>query len=266
METLKHLEITSDFHQAWLTAVRAVEAACRVVVEERDIEFWWLRAHLNQPLIEHLAFGLGNQIFFCRVLPAEDTGVPISSNGAVEEYAKKCGALSCALPVERDQEGGWRIVSPDPKVPMFTGEDFEPLLLEQALTQDLIEMSDWEISDWAVNVVVDHVMKEFEIERRSELNYQSTADCDPQIWFVTKEGFRHYVVVRAARYPELRAPMPENISELAEIDEGKGFFASVSFVNADGLKDDPEIGYRPPPDFLYRGGSVHVVFNGLEKI
>mgnify|MGYP006085005491 CR=1 FL=1 len=269
MKNIEHQTLTADFFEAWKLAIQTVISIAEPLARKEKVSFKLLRDHLNQPFIEHFSFVFGNQIFFCCIVTDESTGVGLTSPESLKDYAKECGAIPCLFPLVRTDDGSWKPHTPD--IPLHyideTG-DFEPLLLASAISNDLIGMSDWEISDWAINIVVEHVLEEFNIEDKQEVNYQSTTGIYPQIWFKDKNGIIYYIVVCAVRFPETEALKPNNIAQICSIsnERGRGFFASVSFAQADGFKSQPALGYRPPAEFIYRGCSTRVRFDGLENL
>jgi len=269
VENIPHQTLTANFFEAWKLAIQTVISNAVPLSEKKNVHFSMLRDHLNQPFIEHFSFGLSNKIFFCCIQTDEDTGVSITPTDMLYKYALECGAIPCLFPLTKSVDGAWKPYTPDNPLHFITANgDFEPLELSYTISEGLVEMSDWEILDWSVSIVVDHIMDKFDIKNRHEINYQSTTGIYPQIWFKDKTGTLNYVVVSAVRYPKMDAPKPENIEEICKFANltGNGFFASVSIAQADGFKSDPGIGYRPPAEFIYRGCGVHVNFKGLEKL
>lgn len=266
---IKHQTLTSDFFEAWKCAVQTTIAFAAPQAKQENVDFRLIRDHLNQPFIEHFSFGFGNQLFFCCIYTDEDCGVMSTSSEALRTYATECGAIPCLLPLSRTADGGWEPSFPEsPLLGITETGDLGVINLPSLISEDLIELTDWELGDWAVGIVVEHVMKEFNIANRHELNYQSTTGIYPQIWFQDEHGAIRYVVFSAIRYPAKEAPMPDNIDEIRSIADqrGTGFFASVSFAQSDGFKENPGIGYRPPPEFIYRTCPVAVNFTGLQKL
>jgi len=269
MENIEHKTLTADFFEAWKLAIQTVISTALPLSKQKNVHFSMLRDHLNQPFIEHFSFGFSNQIFFCCIQTDEDTGVRPTSTAALCKYARECGAIPCLIPLTKSDDGTWKAYTPDYPLHFIDDDgDPQPLDLSSVISEGLVGMSDWEILDWSVNIVVDHIVDKFDIKNRHEINYQSTTGIYPQIWFKDKTGSVNYVVVSAVRYPKMDAPKPENIEEICEFSNltGKGFFASISIAQADGFKEDPGLGYRPPIEFIYRGCGAHVNFKGLEKL
>lgn len=96
-------------------------------------------------------------------------------------------------------------------------------------------MTDWELQDFAVQIVRDHLEK----AGRKLMSWQGNPSVDPSIWFVGDEG-PEWVVVRAARYPKANTVPPENWQQIADRCARIariGHFASVSVANADDAFD-----------------------------
>jgi hypothetical protein len=123
---------------------------------------------------------------------------------------------------------------------------------------ELIEMTDWELQDFAVQVLRDRLRS----SGRELMSAQGNPEVDPSIWFVGDSG-HEWVVVRAVRYPTLVAEIPTNWSRIAQhcARTGKaGHFASVGVANADEAFD-PSGSVAPMP--LWRGHGMIVRFAGL---
>jgi hypothetical protein len=138
----------------------------------------------------------------------------------------------------------------------LTGAPVEPLEL---VSDEKIEMTDWEVQDMAVQVVRNNL-----IEQGYQLmSWQSNPDVDPSIWFVGESKAPEWVVVRAVSYPEKQARQPDNwesiaaqCARLSKI----GHFASVALVSADQPFESDDEDAVP----LWRGYGMYVRFTGLE--
>lgn len=133
-----------------------------------------------------------------------------------------------------------------------TGKLVDPVTM---ITDDPIEMTNWELQDFAVQVVRDWLSR----QGRQLMSWQSNPEVDPAIWFIGDSG-PEWVVVRGTRFPERAAPRPGNLAgierQCARIGQ-KGHFASVAVCCPDTLMTDER---------LLRGHGMNVVFSGLEPI
>jgi len=238
---MARLHLGPAFVEAW--------SAAGMHLEEHGVgDVRWLRAHLNQPLIEHLSFRLGNQLFFIWVLvPGE-----LSFDGGLRELflnaAAAASAHPCVLRMRLASRGfepvlpGWGLSD------AVTGELVDPRAL---VTAEEIEMTDWELLDFGIQIVRDSL----ESEGATEISWQSNLAVDPSVWFERGRG-PEWVVVRAVRYPEREAPLPHNVDAMLEaygFVSNLGHFASVA-VAAEGENKER----------LLRGGALIVRFVGLE--
>ena len=249
---IDHDDITQPFADAWCAAGRHIQAA-------GNGSFVWLRNHLHQPLAEHLSFRLGNQLFFVFVEAFEQTGaiLPFTDRRAARflHAAELANAVPCRIQVA-NTGGRWAVTTPGWGLTHAeTGSPVDPA----ALADDgPVEMTNWELHDFAIQVVRDVLVK----EGKEVVEWQSNLDIDPSIWFL-EEGRRCYVVVRAVRYPEADAPRPPILRQLQATCApfaDRGYLASVAAIHADNLKNLQE----PVP--LLRGCPMVVRFTGLELL
>ena len=220
----------------------------------------WLRAHPYPPFLEHLSFRIGNQLLFVR-LEAEDGSVDFPGNrDGLRSIARGCKGHACLLPMKRHPSRrdwvtarpGWGLID------ATTMAQVDPPSL---VTNEKIEMTEWELQDFAVQVVRDQLEKtNFRL-----MSWQGNPSVDPSIWFVGDSKGPEWVVVRAVRYPENTAKKPENLRSIAASCEKMskiGHFASVAFVSVE-QSFDPGANHTAP---LWRGGGTHVRYEGLERI
>jgi hypothetical protein len=122
-----------------------------------------------------------------------------------------------------------------------------------------IEISDWELLDFSIQIVRDAIEKDgFEIKE-----WTSEANERPHI-LARKTGKEHYIVVGAARYPVATPVFDSNrlqvCAERAVVTGAVLAKAAVSLANS----EDMFIGEFPLP--LWRGQAALARFNGLEAI
>ena len=140
-----------------------------------------------------------------------------------------------------------------------TNEPIDPLAL---VSNEKIEMTDWEVHDFAVQVVRDHVLEKL---GHKFMSSQSDQEIDPSIWFVGDDG-QEWIVVRSARYPRGDAPRPDNLTDIADLCSKlgkKGYFASVCFANVDDPFDPTGENSALP---LWRGHEAFIKFEGLHLV
>ncbi len=217
----------------------------------------WLRAHPYPPLLEHLSFRLGNQLFFVRV---EDVDGKVRGPGNPQGFitaARMANGRACILPMKKLFGGawvadmpGWGLLDPDTRRPIA------PVAL---VTDQKIEMTPWEVHDMAVQVVRDQLDKQgFEL-----MSWQGNPEVDPSIWLIGQSKRPEWVVVRSAIFPANSAERPSNwqaIEASCAKMSATGHFASVAMVSVDQPFESSEEAPLP----LWRGHGMHVRFTGLE--
>lgn len=238
-------EPSMEFARCWQSA--------GLHLQRQGVKDNWLKADLAPPFLEHLSFRLGNQLFYVLV---EDVDGRVNGPGSLDgllSIADGCGGHPCLMPMRCSPDGwapdlaGWGLQN------ARTGEAVNPPGL---ISEELIEMTDWEVHDFAVQVVRDWLKG----EGRQLMSSQGNPQVDPSIWFVGEHG-PEWVVVRAVRYPAERAQPPANWKSIADRCRrlsARGRFASVAVANADGPFDG-----KGDPAPLWRGHGMQVRFEGL---
>lgn len=241
---------SNDFAEAWHAAGRHLQRTA----ESYGLQPWWLRQNLHPPFLEHLSFRLGGELFFVRL---EGMSSPGSLEGLIR-VANGCKGFPCLMPMLRSSAGwmpvhsGWGLLSAAEPSARLHSEAFDP---RSVLTGQVREMTDWEMHDFAVQQVRQHL----EHDGRQVMSSQGDPEVDPSLWFVGPNG-PEWVVVRAVRYPETTAPLPRNLAQIATACSRLsrlGNFASVAVASAGGAA---------PTGILPRGGPMHVRFSGLEPL
>ena len=244
--------LPSEFVAAWHSAGEHIQGVGQDGVH-------WLRASLNPPLEEHLSFRFGNQLFFVYVeidvFPFEEMRKDTFLDVAHEATATPCILKMVNIHgVFKPAHPGWGLVH------AIAGSAVNP---DDMVSDQLIEMSDWELHDFAIQFVRSHL----ENEGIKVFTTQPSFHSDPSVWFEEK-GNPCWVVVRAARYPKKSADQPANLADIKEACSSigaKGFFASVVAANADNPFDVfAEINGNYLP--LYRGHGLTVEFDGIVPV
>ena len=239
------------FEQAWAAAGRHIQN--RIGPKN------WLRSNLHQPFSEHLSFRLGNQVFMVYVDPYVN-GEPIypcteNRRRLFLQIIEDANAFGCILRMDMAGEE-FRPFYPDwGMIDISTEKSIDPA---GKISDALIEMTDWELLDFGIQVVRHHLTE----DGKELTSWQSSLQIDPSIWFNDADGF-HWVVVRVARYPEESIPVPQNIDAIrkacAEMGDD-GFFAQVILASA----DDEFTGQNVKP--LHRGHGLFPKFQGLQPL
>ena len=245
-------EMTPEFLKCWQAAGTHIDKQVQGGMKS------WLRAHPYPPFLEHFSFRVGNQVFFVRVQDSENRIEGPGSLRGLLTISDGCKGHACVMPMKKKFLGGdwiadrygWGLVD------ARTGALVDPAHL---VTAEKIEMTEWELQDFAVQVVRAQIEK----EGYQLMSWQGNPAVDPAIWFVGKSKGPEWVVVRAARYPDNKAKKPANWSGIADgcARQSKiGHFAPVAFASTDQFQS---AGGIPVP--LWRGYGVHVRYEGLER-
>jgi hypothetical protein len=244
-------EPSEDFKRAW-------KAAGRHLRPLGGDGFNWLRCTLYPPMAEHLSFRLGNQLFFIFVEAAEFSFE--RGKNLFLKVSREAAAIPCVMPMSE------RLTAYEPILPgwgLIHAETRETVSPSDLVSDELIEMTDWELHDFAIQVV----RTKLEEEGKDVFSAQSARDIDPSIWF-QEDGDAYWVVVREVRHPQKQAETPVNINEIAvscsKIGTG-GYFASVVVANHDD-PFDPDAKSNGNFLPLYRGHGMFVKFEGIEEI
>lgn len=238
-----------EFHRAWNSARQHLDQFAGPGLQ-------WLRAWLLPPVAEHLAFRMGNQIVFIFVEVDDGWTFDPGRHRVFLDAAAEANAVPCLMPM-RSRGGSYAPVIPAWGLKhAVTGSLVDPVAL---VSDELVEMTNWEVHDLAIQVVRDRL----HAEGKRHLAWQSSLGIDPSLWFEDEEG-PAWVVVRAARGSEMDATAPDNIDAirqtLAHV-TSRGFLASVEVTSADEARDP---GSSPAP--LYRGHAMNVRFEALRPL
>jgi hypothetical protein len=243
--------VSEAFSQCWRAAGRHI--GDKALKED----FAWHKADLHPPFLEHLSFRIGNQLYFVRVEDVDGTLNTPGNLQGVQSIARDCKGHACIMPMRQTRDdwqianSGWGLISAETRSPIDPTSE---------VTDDKIEMTDWELHEFAVQVIRDYVVKKL---GRKLMSSHGNPSVNPSLWFVGDTG-PEWVVVRAVRYPENDARRPLNMAAIAAHCaklSGTGHFASVAYANA-GDPFDPKSTKSPMP--LWRGDGMYASFQGLE--
>jgi hypothetical protein len=253
MHDIHMAEVTEDFARCWNAAGLHIQNQTQGPIQS------WLRSNLTPPFLEHLSFRLGNQLFYLQLEDVDgDLETPGNRDGLLA-IADGCAGHACVMPMRRvgpewePAEPGWGLLDARTRKPV------NPVAL---ISDEKVVMTDWELQDMAVQVVRGQLAQ----EGRELMSWNSDPHVNPSIWFVGDAG-PEWVVVRAARYPEKDAALPNNHAEMkAYFDKlgHPGHFASVAIASADD-PFDPHAAKNGNFMPLYRGYGMHIRYEGLQK-
>lgn len=251
MHLIQQEEPSEEFQSAWIAAGKHIQSQC-------DSGLNWIRADLELPFIEHLSFRLGNQLFFVFIEAAEFR-LADRYEGFIN-LSKLANATPCVLRMKKaiatykPSEAGWGLTH------AVTNQQVDPIAL---VSEELIEMSDWELHDFAINIVKGKLRE----EGKNVYSTCSDFGIQPSLWF-EENGKDHWVVINEYRHPNVFTDPPEDIKKIAEfvsVRKATGYFAIVGIVNSsDPLDPDAHVNGNYLP--IYRGHGMFVRFNGMQEV
>ena len=247
----------SNKSKEFLAALARAKAHLDSCVQDGTVP--WLLSAREGPSIHHLGFRIGNQLFLGQLVVEGSQNQDFDANReALLLLCENSNAHPFVMPLQ-SVGGSWNVIERNwGLLHAKTLEALDPFPLVSAAST---EMSDFELQDFAVQIVV----KELEKKGRRLTSAQSSPDLNPSIWFEDEDGLA-WVCVRASRYPASNPVKPRNmkfISDKLENHSVGGYFASVGVANANA----PFIPNRPQSAYpLRRGEGLVVRYSGLDKI
>ncbi len=222
-----------------------------------DGRLCWLKADLMCPMMEHLSFRIGNQLVFLQVIDlAHQVHGPGSKEGLISK-AEEAGATPCLLQMRRHADGtwhpehaGWGLLNAETLV------SFDPLV---AATAEPVVLTDWEIHDFAIQVVRNHL----EEKGRRLMGYCSDLHVDPSLWFVGDEG-PEWVAIRGARFPATEPDQWPNLEKVWASSQPLAKAGNTAVVCVSHVDQDPSYVDRALP--MLRGEALEADFSGLKQI
>lgn len=254
MQPIHVAEVSNEFAACWEAASHHLESQAGGEINS------WLRGHLLPPFLDHLSFRLGNQLFFIRIEDVDGCLETPGTEQGLASLAENCAGHACLMPMIRRAgkwqvaESGWGLINAISKRPV------QPVEL---ITDEDIVMTDWELQDFAVQVVANQLRH----EGHRILSMNTNPTVHPSLWFVDGDGAK-WASVCAVRYPLREASAPKCLAQLRSrfLSEGfEGYFASVSVASAND-PFDPLAHQNGNVLPLYRGHEMLVRFEGLQEI
>ena len=243
---IPHQEVTPDFTDCLINAVQHISD---LTVSLPTGVFGFFNASVASPFLEHFSFRLVNQLFFVFI---EDYEQQLRTPTQIEQTlfaADLANGIPCVLTMRKTVDGwvpareGWGLVDVETR---------QPISPPSLTSTEQIEISDWELQGFAVQVVKAHLEKSV----KGVLSTNSNPDVTPSIFAVSEDHTPFFVQVSAARHPHVpevdlsdMQKLKHRLSEHAE----KGYVALVSVLGANS-------------DLLFRGEPYRVKFDGLQEI
>lgn len=231
-------------------------------------DFRWIKAEFTWPSFDHLTFGYGNQVFsvVVELLEGGQSLMTEKERRRCTEAASAFGLVPCSFAVDvrtmRPASGGWNLTH------LATGRPVNP---SEQVTTAPIEMSEWELHNFAIQVVRGYIERDVGGKVDS---FCDVVGLDPQIWFKDSRGAKCWVIVRHLRTivgneGKQWAGKEKIASALQSHD---GYFAAVCLASASPVLRDAGGNVVPLSERftgrapLWRCDPFHVKFEGLQRI
>lgn len=232
--------------------------------------FKWLKSEITHPSFDNLTFAYKNSVFSV-VIEIIDKISSTFTKEHKEHLLKVCEAnnlIPCTFKLKlifKDSNYLGRLIGNKEKfdyelMPLEQGWNLYDVRTSQKInplnmaSDEKIRMSEWELSNFAIQIVKDYMKK----EGNEIISFCDLTDINPQIWFKNKEGEIGWVIAKHIKNDsdlDYRkwVGLEEKSPFLKQFD---GYFASVQFysVNTNSRSD------------LYRGDGMYVRYIGLERI
>jgi len=171
MHEVEMQEASEEFAKCWKAAGSHIQRRAQGPIQS------WLKVSITPPFLEHLSFRLGNQLFFVRLEDVDGRLLVPGTRSGLLMIADGCKGYPCIMPMRRvagawTPEGtGWGLID------ARSEKAVDPITL---ISDERIEMTDWELQDFAVQIVRDHLKK----DGKEIMSCQGNPAVDPSIWFV----------------------------------------------------------------------------------
>jgi hypothetical protein len=235
---------------------------------ESQHDYRWIKADLTWPSFDHLTFAYRNQVFSILVDLVQDKRTSLTHQD-VKRCVDACtenNLVPCVFPVDsrsfRPLKDGWNLSN------IESGDSVVP---DDSVDDVKVEMSEWELRNFAIQIVRDDVEKNM---KGRILSYCDVIGIDPQIWFDDQRGNRCWVIVRNfARIDGTESTKFKGIeTSNPQLVPYNGYFAAVSVASSEPFTVDLDAKLVPlskrfdGSSPIYRGDGFYVNFKGLERI
>jgi len=242
-------EPTQDYYDVWAAAGKHLTSIGQGTIS-------WIKSDPKPPFLEHLSFRLGNQIFFLRIEDSDNRIFFPGNPKGLFTIADGYQAVACILLMKKNGVEWCPALTDWGLINAHTRKPFNPVDL---ISDEKIEMTQWELQDFAVQVVRNYLSDQgFEI-----MSFNSAPAAHPSIWFV-RDKQPEWVEVSYALYPSMEIERPQILVDLLSTPSLKVCPSSIAKVFiASNAEMTNESGVPIPP---YRGHALSVRFKGLEPL
>ena len=220
---------------------------------DKHEDFRWIKSKLSYPAFDDITFAYRNQIFSVIVKRTNDEHRVLKQDKKINNLIRECrnnNLIPCIFPISSKTGSPlypdtWNLFN------VITGKFVNPI---QQSSDKLIEVSKWELNNWAIQIVSDYIKG----KKCKLLSFCDVLGIDPQIWFEDNHGDKCWIKVIYATYPDTGEIDSFSFSFEkwpSEVLKHRGFIAKVSFCNSEN-----------PSDKIYRSKGAFVSFKGIVQI
>ena len=240
---------TRDFINCFCAAGIHLEDMARLA----GLQLRWFKAEPTPPFLEHLSFSLGNQVFFVRLKDiAGNLETPGNING-LNTISQGCKGHACLLPM-RKINNQWKVLGSGWGLrDARTGKPISP---EDFITYENIEMTNWELQDFAIQIVKQHLTK----SGCKVISSNNNPEVLPSLWF-EENNERKWLIVLSSRYPQKLGSPPSHLQNCIQSLRNKGLEGMVVNVGFKGTIPSDDGSYP-----VYRDQMANVIFDGLVSV
>jgi hypothetical protein len=227
--------------------------------------FKWVKTELTYPSFSHLTFAFKNKIFAIVIELIDNSGSTFNKQQQ-ENLLNACSEnnlIPCLFKINVKENPNWLIIDGDDDIELkpiekgwnlYDANNNEKIIPVNLSTEEPTLMSNWELSNYAIQVVIS------DLEKTSNqiLSFCDLLEINPQIWFKDKDGNVGWVIVKC-HHPNFNYELEDwmgiqnNIKSLMPFN---GYFASVKFESMNSKSTS----------ILLRGEQFHVDYDGLKRI
>lgn len=201
-------------------------------------ELRWLQTSLVYPAFQHMAFGFHDNVYSILIAFVKNGEVMIMERDRRNQLneCRENNLIPCLFPVLTDS-----FVPVFPGCHLISSESYETIELSPGKKNT--PMSAWELSNFAVSVVMDDIQKEGgRIDNMCDL-----PAIEPNLWFIDKNGVRSYATVKAiCGNTKENVSYKPNAQMMNKMKAFKGYYAEVFFASAEPVSYDANGNIVPP--------------------
>jgi hypothetical protein len=197
------------------------------ILENRSVR-WFKSTKIKRPSFNDFCFAVNNNIFAVLIEIIDEKGnkrfLDLNSDGFLLQMCDKNDLEPCLFQIFFNSKTktfmpltqSWNLIDARNKT---------PIVFDNYKYKRNVKITNWELNDWAVSVVVDNLAK----KGMKILSFSDIEEIYPSLWFVDKNQKLNWVVVRHYLFPQKNVEMPDMASINNSILSRKNDWAAVGF-------------------------------------